>query len=191
MKNIRFLIIILLFAYPFFLFSSDRSDATDLMNKSDSDAKELEIAVRNFGDAAENVKYDEGIKIIKLGKVKLAQSKFLDAKAQFEKFLKIENELYQSMAPKYMERAQILIDKTSEDLVDFVSNPAVMKNFSEASRILDTAKTHFSQNKFQYSLQSSRISKTYVLNNYTLAKKPVPKEYIKDMADANKKLYVE
>jgi hypothetical protein len=171
------------------IFSSDRTDAVDLMNKCENNVKILEIPVKNFGDKNDLASFDEGLGLIKQGKIKLAQSKFVDAKVKFEEYLKLEYNLYGSLSPKYIQRTQIMIDKISEDLVDFVNQADVLKNFSEASRILDSAKTYLAAKNYSVVFQSCRVAKNFLFNNYNLLKKPVPKEYQKDLDDKNNKIF--
>jgi hypothetical protein len=173
------------------VFGSDRSDAEDLMNKSDKSSKIAEIAVRNFGDKDEIAAFDNGLATIRLGKVKLAQSKFLEAKAKFEEYQKVEFELYGKLASKYLARTQELIDTIAEDLVDFVNRPEVLKNFTDASDNLGTAKVNNTTKAYISVIQSCRIAKKLVLGNYALAKKDLPAEYRKDLEDSGGKIYKE
>jgi hypothetical protein len=183
-----YIIIVSLFLNSILIFSSDRSDAVDLMNKCENNVKILEIPVKNFGDKNDLASYEDGLGLIKQGKVKLAQSKFVEAKAKFDEYLKLEYNLYGVLAPKYIQRTQQMIDKISEDLVDFVNQADVLKNFSESSRILDSAKTYLAAKNYPTVIQSCRVAKNFLFNNYVLLKKPVPKEYQKDLDDKNNKI---
>jgi hypothetical protein len=188
MKKIFFLSMMLLCSM-FFLFPSDRSDATDLMNKCDANSKLLELPIRNFGDDKEIAGFENSLNIIKSGKVKLAQSLFVEAKQKFEEYLKSESSLYESLSPKYLKRSQEIIDKISEDLVDYVNQANVLKNFTESSQNLDQAKMYFNNKNYQSVLLSCKISKYLVINCYVLAKKPIPKEYQKDLEDYYNRIY--
>jgi hypothetical protein len=181
----------IIFFSPFVVIASDRSDATDLMNKCDISSKIVEIPIRNFGDKNDIASFENGLNIIKQGKVKLAQSKYLEAKAKFEEYQKAEYDLYGSLSPKYMQRAQELIDTIAEDLVDFVSIPEVLKNFNDAAVNLDTAKLRYSSKQYPAVIQSSRIAKNLVLNCYALSKKDIPAEYKKDLEDIGNKIFQE
>jgi hypothetical protein len=192
MKHYRIIVsAFLLFISPFMILASDKSDATDLMNKSEASAKVVEIPIRNFGDKADIASFENGLAVIKQGKVKLAQSKFLEAKARFEEYQKIEYELYGSLSPKYMQRAQELIDKIAEELADFVSDAAVLKGFTDAAENLETAKLRYTSKQYPAVIQSSRIAKKLVINCYALVKKDVPAEYTKDLEDVNGKIHKE
>ncbi len=180
--------IIFLFS-PFVGFSSDRSDATDLMNKCDNSSKSLEIAIRNFGDKNDTASFENGLNTIKQGKVKLAQSKFLEAKAKFEEYQKAEYDLYGSLSPKYIQRTQEIIDKIAEDLVDFVNQPEVLKNFTDSAQNLDIAKLRYSSKAYPAVIQSCRIAKNLVINCYVIAKKDIPAEYKKDLEDSSNKIF--
>ncbi len=182
---------LLVLVSPFILLASDKSDATDLMNKSEAGAKVVEVPVRNFGDKADIASFENGLAVIKQGKVKLAQSKFLEAKAKFEEYQKIEYELYGSLSPKYMQRTQELIDKIAEELADFVSDAAVLKGFTDAAENLATAKLRYSTKQYPAVIQSSRIARKTVINCYALVKKDVPAEYKKDLEDANGRIFKE
>ena len=184
-----FLIITVILLAVINSYSDDRADATKLMNTCDKNAKTLEIAVTNFGDKDESASYQEALKVIKLGKVKLAQSKFNDAKAKFNEYLKIENDLYASLSPKYMERAQVLIDEIAEDLVDYVTNPNVLKNFTDADMHLKNAKSSYSSKNYQATVISCRLSKYLVINCYVYVKKQIPDKYKKDLEDYYNRIY--
>ena len=192
MKHSRMIVsVFLVILSPFIIQASDKSDATDLMNKSEISAKVVEIPVRSFGDKADIASFENGLAVIKQGKVKLAQSKFLEAKAKFEEYQKLEYELYGSLSPKYMQRAQELIDKIAEELADYVSDAAVLKGFTDAAENLATAKLRYTSKQYPAVIQSSRIAKKLVINCYALVKKDVPAEYKKDLEDANGKIFKE
>jgi hypothetical protein len=188
---LRVLLSTVLFLFPFSMFPSDRSDATDLMNQCDKTAKVLEVAIRNFGNKDEIASFENGLNVIKLGKVKLAQSKFLEAKAKFEEYQKIEYDLYGSMSPRYMQKSQEIIDKISEDLVDFVTQSDVLKNFTDSDQNLTKAKASYNSKNYNAVILSCRLSKYLVINCYVLAKKAIPKEYKKDLEDYYNRIYQE
>ncbi len=186
-KRIAFALIAL--ALPCLVFASDKSDATDLMNRAEKSSKVLEVSVRNFGDKNDLAAFDSGLATIRQGKVKLAQSKFLDAKALFEQYQKTEFDIYGSLAAKYIQRTQDMIDKIAEELADFVSNPDVLKGFTDAAENLNTAKTNIVSKQYLSVIGSCRAAKKLVLALYPLVKKEMPAEYARDAADDGAQIY--
>jgi hypothetical protein len=168
---------------PFLIHASDRSDAVDLMNACERSAKTTEIAVRNFGDKNDAAAFDACMGTIKQGKVKLAQSKFLDAKAKFQEYQKAEFDLYGSLAQKYMQRTQDMIDKIALEFADYVNQPEVLKNLNDASATLDSAKANYGTRTYMIVIQLCRQAKNQLLNCYGLIKKDIPNEYKKDYQD--------
>lgn len=171
--------------------ASDRSDAEALMNKCESSSKAAAVPVRNFGDKDQIASFEKALDLIKQGKVRLLQSKFLDAKAKFEEYLGAENDIYGSLAPSYLERARRIVDEVAEDLVDFATVPEVLKAFTDASRSLDEAKANLDTRRYLAAIQSCRVSKNHVLKAYALAKKDLPQKYGKDAADSAGKIFLE
>jgi hypothetical protein len=172
-------------------FASDRTDAEALMNRCEASSKTAAVPIRNFGDKDLIASFENGLAMIKQGKVKLLQSKFLDAKAKFEEYQKLENDLYAALAPLYLDRAQAIIDKAAEDLVDFATKPEVSKAFTDSSRSLDEAKLYQATKKYLAVIQACRVAKNQVLNAYAQAKLEVPAEYKKDIADSAGKVFLE
>lgn len=170
------------------LHASDKSDAESLMKKCDQNVKVLEIPVRNFGDPDDLEKFDAAVKAIKLGKVKLAQSKFLDAKAKFAEYLATETEIYKSLSAKYIERTNTIIDTIAEDLADFMDDD-LLKRFSMASQYLETAKEESGKKRYVNSIQPCRLAKQQVIGIYPLVKKDIPPDYAIDRADNENKLF--
>lgn len=183
--------VLCLLAAPFAAFASDKSDAEDLMNRCEASSKSAAVPVRNFGDKELIASFEGGLAAIKQGKVKLLQSKYLDAKAKFEEYQKVENDLYAALAPKYLDRAQAIIDKGAEDLVDSAADPAVSKAFSDAARTLDEAKTYLAAKKYLGVIQSCRVAKKQVLAAYDSAKVAIPADYKRDQADSVGKIFLE
>jgi hypothetical protein len=86
------------------LYPSDLSDAEMLRDRCDREFTELQVPARNFGDKADLDRLNEGAALIKDGKVKLLQSKYLEASASFNKYLGLQQLLYKSLADKYISR---------------------------------------------------------------------------------------
>ncbi len=172
-------------------FGSDRSDAEDLMNKCDKSSRIAEIAIRNFGSKDEITAFEAALAAVKQGKVKLAQSKFLEAKGKFEEYVKVEFELYGKLASRYIDRTQAMIDATAETLVDFVNRPEVLKNFTDAAENLNTARVNVTTKAYTSVIQSCRAAKKLILANFALAKIELPKEYARDAEDNGGKIYTE
>jgi hypothetical protein len=176
---------------PAISFASDKSDATDLMTTCERNSKITELPVRNFGDPKDIARFEEGLGIVKQGKAKVAQSRFLEAKTKFEEYLKIEKELYQTLAARYIERTGTIIDKIGEDLADYVNQDAVLKYFSSASQYWENAKAEMAKKMYENVIGPCRVAKNYAIGVYTLLKMDIPPEYKKDIADCNKQLYTE
>lgn len=185
----RIAIALIALTVPFMALASDKSDATDLMNRADKSSKVLEVPVKNYGDKNDLAAFDSGLATIRQGKVKLAQSKFLEAKALFEQYQKAEFDLYGSLAAKYIQRTQDMIDKIAEELADYVSNPDVLKGFTDAAENLNTAKTNIVSKQYLSVIGSCRAARKLVLGLYPLVKKEMPAEYARDAADDNGQIY--
>jgi hypothetical protein len=183
-----FFCLILLLYGSTWLYSSDRTDAIELMNKCDTEVKALEIPLKNFGDKDDLAKFDAGLSIIKQGRVKLAQSKFIEAKAKFEEYLKFQYDIYGSIAVKYVERTQQVIDKIAEELAEYLNQEDVLKNFNTASQYLESAKLYLTKKQYQNVIPPCRIAKNNVISLYTFLKIKVPEEYQKDQVDINNKI---
>jgi hypothetical protein len=176
---------------PLAAFASDKSDAEDLMNRCEASSKSAAVPVRNFGDKDLIASLENGLALIKQGKVKLLQSKYIDAKAKFEEYQKLEGELYAALAPKYLERAQAIIDKAAEDLVDFAAKPEVTKGFSESDRSVSEAKVYQAAKKYLAVIQACRVAKNQVLAAYAAAKVEIPADFKRDQADSSGKIFLE
>jgi hypothetical protein len=183
------LLLINFFFINLYISGSDRTDALDLKDKSEKGSKQLEIVVKNFGDKEDLSSYEKGLNLIKSGNVSILQSNFLDASAKFNDYLKLEYDTYKSLATKYMQRVQDLINETSNDLVDNISIDGVQKNFTTASSHLNNAKSSFNTKHYQDVIMSSRIAKKYLFANYDLAGKKLPDKYQKDLADCGNKIF--
>jgi hypothetical protein len=171
------------------LFASEKSEAAALMKQCDDGVKLIGVPLNNFGDSNDMAKFNEGLDLIKLGKAKLAQAKYADAKAQFNKYLDIQNDLYKSLADKYIKRTQDLIDEISVDLADFVSDSYVLEAFTKANHYLDAAKTQVQQKKYDLAVTTCRRSKKFLFDIYIKMKSALPDKYKKDSVDINNELY--
>ena len=189
--NIKFILILLFITNLFILYSSDRSDAAALLKKSEAESKLLEIAVKNFGDKNDLEKYDKGIKLIKFGKIKLAQSKYLDSISKLNEYLKVQYNIYKSLADKYIERTDKIIDEIAEDLVDFVDEGEVLKYFESATNYLNNAKLYKAKKDYIKVINTSRVSKKYVIGIYKLVGKEIPEQNKKDFKDINKEIDID
>jgi len=176
---------------PFAAYASDKSDAEALMNTCEASSRSAAVPVRNFGGKDLIASLENGLALIKQGKVKLLQSKYLDAKAKFEEYQKLEGELYAALAPKYLERAQAIIDKAAEDLVDFAAKPEVSKALSESDRSVGEAKIYQDAKKYLAVVQACRVAKNQALSAYAAAKVEMPADCKRDQADASGKIFLE
>jgi len=164
------------------LYASDLSDAETLRDKCDREIAELQVPAKNFGDQADLGKLDEGAGLIKLGKVKLLQSKYLEASASFNKYLALQQGLYKSLAEKYMARAEKMADDIAVELVDS-KDPKVAEYLKLANQNLKDAKGEMLSERYKNAIKLCRVSKNYSLAAFKAAGKPVPEEYRKDASD--------
>jgi len=187
-KKIYFTFIILILAFPF-INSSDRTDALDLLTKCEQGSKQLEIAVRNFGEIADLDDFDKGIAFINLGRVKIAQTKYLDSKANFDSYLNLEYNIYKSLAGRYIKRVEQLVDETSNELAASISNEKVLKNFETANAHYENAKMQLTTKHYLEVVKILRLAKRFLLSNYEIVGKKIPDNYAKDFADSNNTIY--
>ena len=161
-------------------FASDLSDATHLRERCEKEIKALEVPAKNFGDPADLASFAEAEKQIKLGKVKFIQTKYL----------KIQSALYRSLAKKYVERTDTLVDAVGVDLVDHVDDKKVEKYMQMASQNLKDARTALDSPHPKGAIDLCRTAKNYALSAYKLVGKTAPAQYEKDIADNGNALYV-
>lgn len=173
----------------FLLNASDRTDALALQNQCETESKILEIPVRNFGEEKDINEYEDSLKKIKMGKIKLAQSKYREAMDLFNEYLKIQYNIYKSLAEKYLERTEKLNDNSAEELVDYVDDPNVLKNFESAFQYLTTGKKYYTTKHYSKVIGPCRMAKKYIFENYKIAGIDLPEEYKKDFEDINNKIY--
>lgn len=170
------------------LLASDQQDAKVLQDKCTEESKELEIAVKNFGDQKDLDDFEQGLKLIKLGKVKFIQSKFVEAINQFNEYLKLQYLIYQSLSTKYLERTAAIIDEVGVDLVDYADDPNVKKYLGLAVQNLDDARKSEKRTHYNHVINGCRMAKRYALQAYKLVEKEVPEKYSKDLKDNDKKM---
>jgi hypothetical protein len=174
---------------PMMLNASDLSDATHLRERCEKEIRALEVPAKNFGDAADLASFAEAEKQIKLGKVKFIQTKYREAIAIYNEYLKIQSALYRSLAKKYVERTDTLVDAVGVDLVDHVDDKKVEKYMQMASQNLKDAKTALDSPHPKGAIDLCRTAKNYALSAYKLVGKTAPAQYDKDVADNGNTLY--
>lgn len=191
-KHSVYIILLLVTACLFcatYLFASEKSEAQALMKQCDDGVKLIKVPLANFGDENDNGKFNEGLNIIKLGKAKLAQAKYADAKVKFNQYLTIQNDLYKSLAEKYIKRTQDLIDEISVELADFVSDSYVLEAFTKANHYLDSARTQLKQKKFSEAVGNCKRAKKFLFDIYEKMKSELPDKYKKDSVDIKNEIF--
>jgi hypothetical protein len=186
--------IILLFVlvslfYSVQLFASEKSDAAALMKQCEDGIKLLEVPIKNFGDEKDIARFNEGANIIKLGKAKLAQAKYAEAKAKFNEYLTMQTELYKILGEKYIKRTQELIDLISVELADYVSDAVVLEAFAKANHYLDAARTKMGEKDYPLAVASCRRSKKFLFDIYIQLKSALPDVYAKDNTDVKNEIF--
>ncbi|RPI91785.1 MAG: hypothetical protein EHM32_10150 [Spirochaetales bacterium] len=171
------------------VYASDLSDATHLRERCEKEIKALEVPVRNFGDASDLASFAEAEKQIKLGKVKFIQTKYQEAIVIYNEYLKIQAALYRSLAKKYVERTDKLVDGVGVDLVDHVDDQKVEKYMQMASQNLKDAKTALDSPHPKGAIDLCRTAKNYALSAYKLVGKAAPAEYDRDAVDNGNSVY--
>ncbi len=170
------------------LYASDYSDAKDLQKKCKDESKQLEIAVKNFGSKTNLKNFKKGVKLIKMGNIKLMQSKYIEAIKNYKEYLKLQYLLYKSLAAIYIKHTQQIIDDVAVDLIDYTDNDDVAKYLKLASENLDNAKKSKIRTHYKQVIEGCRMAKRYALGAYKLAEKDIPEKYKKDSNDINKKI---
>jgi hypothetical protein len=170
-----------MFAVP--AFASDMSDAESLRKRCEKEVKALEVCVKNFGDESENMAYQESVNKLKLGKLKITQSKFKEAIGIYNEYLRLQRKTYDSLAKKYLDRTKKVNDEIAEVLVDKIDDPKVDKYFKMAYSNYEDAKSGGSSSNPVLIIEACRRSKKYSIGVYGLLGKPVPDAYKTDRAD--------
>jgi hypothetical protein len=176
-------------ADPSLLLASDRSDATALRERCEAEVKVLEIAVKNFGSEKDLKDFQDGIHLIKTGKVKIAQSKYLEAITKYNEYLKLHHKIYKSLASIYIARTEQLYNDVAAELVDFIDNEKVGQYLKLANQNLADAKARDLSENFKLAVDLCRNAKKYSLDCYKAANKEIPEKYKKDLKDINKEIY--
>jgi hypothetical protein len=185
-KTIMLVCIALFSAIP--LLASDSSDAENLRKKCEKEIKALEICAMNFGDAKDKSNYDTAVQIIKKGKIEISQSKYLDAIATYKDYAKLQNEIYTSLAAKYLERTKTMNDAIAVEMSDSIDNPKVSEYLKMAYRNHEDAKIAMTRAYPVQVIDACRRSKKYSIGVYGLLKKTVPAAYAVDAADNDLKI---
>lgn len=171
--------------------ASDLSDATTLREKCEAESKPLDIAVKNFGSQSDKSSFQSGADMLKAGKVKMAQSKFLEAKAIYNDYLKLQNSIYKSLAASYISRTDELINEITAELVDSIDNKKIDQYFKLAAQNLKDAKASEQGERYKSAVDLCRNAKKYVIDSYKLAGKKTPEKYERDLKDIAKQIYQE
>ncbi|MBN1495138.1 MAG: hypothetical protein JXA07_00105 [Spirochaetes bacterium] len=165
------------------LYASDLSDATMLRDKCETNLKVLEVPVRNFGDSADIDSFQKAGNLVKLGKMKLLQTKYLEAIKIYKEYLLLEKDIYMSLAKKYLARTQKMSDDIAVDLVDHIDKTNVEKYIRLANQNLKDAGREISAERYQNCIKLCRVSKKYSLSAYAAAGVKEPSQYKVDFAD--------
>jgi len=179
----------MLLAFSVPLFSSNLSEARGLREKCEGEISKLKIVVSNFGDKDDKSEFAKAAKLVRIGKLKFIQSKYPEAIKRYNNYLKIQNDLYRSLARKYIKRTAEINDTVAEDVVDNIDNKKVEHYLRLANQNLQDAKSNFNTKHYKNSIIFSRRAKSYALGAYKLIKKKIPKIYIKDNADNNEQIH--
>jgi len=170
------------------LFASDMSDAKMLRERCEKEVKHLEVCVKNFGDTSEKERFAKAERLLKIGKLKITQSRFKKAVETYNQYLKMQYNLYVDLAKKYIQRTQEVNDQVAEELVDHIDEPKVDKYFKLAYRNLKKARDSMNQKNPVQAIRDCRKSKEFSLGVYKLAGKEVPGTYRVDVLDAAGKI---
>jgi hypothetical protein len=185
-KTIMLVCVVLLSVMP--ILASDSSDAENMRKKCEKDIKSLEICAANFGDANDKTNFDAATQLIKKGKIEISQSKYLDALATYKEYSKLQNEIYTSLAAKYLERTKKINDTIAAEMSDSIDNPKVSDYLKMAYRNHEDAKVAMTRSYPVQVIDACRRSKKYSIGVYGLLKKDIPATYAVDVADNDLKI---
>ena len=169
------------------LYSSDLSDAQSLRERCEKESVEVQVPVKNFGDQSDMDEFNRGMQMIKLGKVKFLQSKYPDASESFNKYLLLQQGLYKSLAKKYLERTEKMLDDIAVELIDN-SNPKIEEYLRLANQNFKDASKENTAERCKNSIKLCRIAKNYALSCYKAAGRSVPDQYKNDLTDIDNKM---
>ena len=163
--------------------ASDLSDAKTLRKRCETEIKQLKVVVMNFGNETDKGNFAKAQRNIKMGKLKMIQTKYKEAIEQYNKYLKIHHNIYKSLSKKYITRTTKLIDDVGMDLVDYIDKNKVEKYLQMASQNLNDAKSSDLSKHYKSAVKNCRRAKEYVLNAYKQAGKKIPVKYKVDIDD--------
>lgn len=187
-KFIQFTMLLPLF-FSTIALASDMSDAEQLRERCEREIKSLNVVVTNFGDTTDKANLDKAIKETKLGKVRIAQTKYAIAKNHYNNYLQLQYDLYKSLSAKYIKRTEILIDDIAIDMVDDIDNKKIEKYLKMASQNLKDAKSNYTGKHYKVAIDHCRMSKKYLLATYKVVNKSLPDKYKKDASDNDLKIH--
>ncbi len=168
--------------------ASDSSDAADIRKKCETEFKAMEIPVKNFGNPYVKQYYTAAAELLKDGKVKLAQSKFQEAIAVYNKVLSLYKDIYKELTADYIKRTEMIYNDTAAELADFIDDTKVAQYFKLANQNVVDAKKALTAGNYNLVIETCRISKKYSFSSYTAAGKQIPDKYKKDIKDNNKEI---
>jgi len=181
-------LIVIVFISSGILLASDLSDATELRAKCETEFKTIEVPAKNFGNYYVKQNYKTATDLLKEGKIKLAQSKYQDAIAIYNKYQQLQNDMYKELAKDYISRAETIYNDTAVELVDFIDNDKVSQYFRLANQNVVDAKKASTAGNYKLVIETCRTSKKYSFESYKAAGKAIPDKYKKDVKDNNKEL---
>jgi hypothetical protein len=171
------------------LAASDLSDAKALRDRCETEMEQLRTGVMNFGDEKDRKDFDNAERAVRMGKVKMAQTKYREAMDQYNGYLKLHHLIYESLSKKYIDRTSALIDEVGVDMVDHIDNRKIEKYLQLASQNLREAKANDGAKHYKPAINHCRRAKEYALGAYKLAGMTVPSKYEVDMTDISGKIY--
>jgi len=174
---------------PSVLTASDFSEAAEMRKKAEAEYAGLDVPVKNFGNSHVKGKYQQGMELIRLGKVNFAQGKYQGAISLYRQYFTLQNDVYKELAAAYISRAEAIFNETAKELVDFVDNEKVGQYFRLANQNVADAKKAAAAGNYQLAIETCRTSKKYSIEAYKAAVKPVPEKYSKDIKDNNKEIF--
>lgn len=168
--------------------ASDLSEATELREKCEAQVKVLEVAARNFGDDAVLRDFQQGTELLRSAKVKMAQSKYAEAKPLYADYLKLQHRVYKGLASIYIKRAEEVFNEVTTELVDFIDNKKVDQYFKLANQNIQDARLASGGERYKEAVELCRNSKNYLFESYKAAGKATPEKYARDIKDINREI---
>lgn len=192
MTNISWLALFLsavILVNPSVLNASDFSEASEMRKKAEIEFADLDVPVKNFGNSYVVRKYQQGIELLRLGKVNFAQGKYKESIGIYRQYFTLQNDVYKELTAGYISRAEAMFNETAKELVDFVDNEKVGQYFRLANQNVVDAKKAAAAGNYQLAIETCRTSKKYSIEAYKASVKPVPEKYNKDIKDNNKEIF--